>query len=104
MRLTDSTEIRQLGNGRVVAHEGTNVATFVNPVFMFICNWEVGPIICDGDIVGVNYCNAAAVGFENGFACVNGHSHRNDVEYFDANEIEAARQGLRLLPTNARSV
>lgn len=117
MRLTDSTEVRKLANGRVVVQNGTAPVVFVPAADLFPCGdfYEGYPAFTldpayDGDWFPdspsdlIQSCIAMRVGFDNGSACTAGHRHFTDAEYFDADEIEAARLGLRSLPLNARSI
>lgn len=118
MRLTDSTNVRQLANGRVVVSVGTFPAIFVSPDDVFPCGdlyhgypaW-LADAQDDEDFDGwypdspsdlIQTCKALRVQFDNGSACTAGHTHFNDAEYFDDEEIEAARRGHFLLPSNAR--
>lgn len=117
MRLTDSTEVRQLANGRVVAHEGTKPAVFISAHDLFVCGdlfHGVPAFTLDPDYDGewfpespsdmIQSCAAFRVGFDNGSACVAGHRHFTDAAYFEAEEIaHNARQGF-LPPANARYI
>ena len=107
MRLTDITELHLLANRKFIAvAEGRAVATLVSVIDhdVFTCGWQYQDGYTeDGDAV-ISECGAFAVGFDNGFACTNGHAHRNDAEYFDAEEIAGARQAGISLPFNARMV
>ena len=71
------------------------------------CSWEV--VRTDGyecDFPGDQYVPCGMPTFadpdDNGFACLAGHSHRSDVEYYDADEVAAARASGRTLAPNAR--
>lgn len=106
MRLTDDTVVRQLANGFLAVSEGSKPATLLRPnaESVFTCGWEVGPLIYEGDVCGVVYCEANAVGFDNGFACAAGHDHRNDVEYYDEEEMRGAVAAGHALAPNARMI
>lgn len=117
MRLTDSTVVRKLANGRIVVTEGTSPAVFISPHDVFVCGdlyHGVPAFTLDPDYDGEWYadspsdmiqsCAAFRVAFDNGSACVAGHAHFTDAEYFDAEEIEGARQAGVSLPFNARLV
>lgn len=102
MRLTDSTDIKLLDNGFLAVFEGTGVATLVRPNAdnRFECSWLVEDYF-EGERY-INECGAPAVGFDNGFMCVNGHSHRHDVEYYEADEAAAYVKAGHALAPNAR--
>lgn len=114
MRLTDSTVVRQLGNGRVVVTEGKAPAVFVPAEDVFMCGWErpfTSAELAERSAHGwypdfpsdlVTICEAKAVGFDNGFACCAGHEHRSDAEYFTEDEAEACLRASGMLPANAR--
>jgi hypothetical protein len=117
MRLTDATEVKLLANGFVAVFEGTAPATLVRPADQFSCGdlYHGYPEFTyaadyEGDWYPespsdlIQTCTAVRVGFDNGSACVAGHRHFTDAEYFDADEMEAARQGHFALPLNARAI
>ena len=52
---------------------------------------------------GIVECGAPVTELPNGWECAAGHSHLNDVEYYDDEEIAGlARRGLPLAPNAAR--
>lgn len=109
MRLTDSTEVRPICGGKLLAvYEPGKPALLIDVVKhsanVHTCGWEVGPRIIEGDVCGVIFCDALAVGFENGFICTNGHEHHNDAEYFTEEEMRGAINAGHSLPANARLV
>lgn len=106
MRLTDNTVVRQLGNGFVAVSEGSAPATLLRPTAdnVFECGWEIGPRIMEGDVCGVIFCYALAVGFDNGFACTAGHDHRNDCEYYTEEEAQGTIDAGYMLASNARII
>lgn len=99
MRLTDSTEIRRLANGRVVIVNGTTPVTFVPTAEVFKCGWWM-----ESSNEGTVECSAQAVGFDNGFMCTEGHNHHNDAEYYTEDEAEAILRNHGMLAPNARLV
>lgn len=107
MRLTDSTQLHLLANGRFIAiSEGTAPAKLVSTSDrdVFSCGWLYeGGYTEDGEVF-VRSCEALAVGFDNGFVCLHGHDHRNDAEYFTAEEAHGALSGGYGLPYNARII
>lgn len=105
--LTDATVIRPIaGKAFVAVYEGTATATILraNAENVWPCNWlcEAGYDEDGGRII--RECGALCVGFDNGVACANGHSHFSYAEYFDDEEIEMNRQHGHTLPANARSI
>lgn len=109
MFLTDSTEARQIAGGKAVAvYEPGKPALIIQSVThaanLFTCGWELGPVYYEGDVVGVDFCTAPAVCFENGFCCTNGHHHRNDAEYYTAEELQGTINAGYALGRNARLV
>lgn len=117
MRLTDSTVVRQLGNGRVVVTEGTVPAVFVPATEVFECGdfYEGYPAFTmasdyEGDWCPdspsdlIQSCTALRVGFDNGSACVAGHTHFTDAEYYERDEAESLSQRGYALAPNARLI
>lgn len=109
MFLTDATEVHSICGGKVLAvAEPGKPALLIDAAKhaanVFTCGWEIGPLVYEGDICGVIFCDAQAVGFENGFICTNGHSHRTDAEYYDAEEAAGLIRDGYALAGNARSM
>lgn len=117
MRLTDSTEIKLLANGFVAVFEGTGVATLVAPADQFTCGdlYEVYPTFTldpnyDGDWFPeslsdtIQSCEAVRVGFDNGSACVAGHIHFTDAEYYTREEVKHNIEAGYSLAANARII
>lgn len=67
--------------------------------------WEVEPGYWEWE-GGYKYvpCGAEVTEHPNGWECAHGHSHFNDVEYFDEDEVAGLRQAGHPLPANARRV
>lgn len=117
MRLTDSTIVRQLGNGRIVVTEGTAPAVFVSATEVFECGdfYEGYPAFTmspdyEGDWYPdspsdlIQSCTAMRVGFENGSACVAGHVHFTDAEYYTEEEMRGTVNAGYALAPNARMI
>lgn len=108
MRLTDTTQVRKLSNGCVAVYEPGKVAVIIqrDAENLWDCSWELQDGITEDGEAYIRQCGTACVGLDNGFACENGHRHFDygTFEYFDEDEIGAARDGLRSLPSNARSM
>lgn len=115
MRLTDTTVVRKLANGRIVVTEGTSPAVFISAHDVFVCGdlyHGVPAFTLDPDYDGewfpespsdmVQSCAAFRVGFDNGSACVDGHQHFTDAEYYEEGEVEARRHAGDLIAPNAR--
>lgn len=103
MRLTDITEVRLIcGGARIAVIEGKAPVTILplDAENVFECTWGVEEIF-EGERYGAD-CGYTAVGFDNGFVCTAGHSHRYDAEYFDAEEIAHNVKNGHLPPANAR--
>lgn len=92
MRLTDSTTVRLLANGFVAAYEPGRPAVLVPPAEQFPCGDQYyglpafvldpayeGDWYADSPADMIQSCNAVRVAFDNGSACVNGHTHYNYV-------------------------
>ena len=76
---------------------------------VFPCTWMVertDGYVADFPSDLIVACGAPSVGDAdgNGWSCWAGHGHRSDVEYFDDDEIAAAKAGAFLLPANARAM
>ena len=108
MRLTDSTMIRPIcGGSRLAVTEPATAGRTAPAVILsaesnnvFPCGWLYEIATEDGP--GVAACDALAVGFDNGFMCVNGHEHRNDVEYYTEEEMVGTLRAGFALAANAR--
>jgi hypothetical protein len=55
-----------------------------------------------GDLI--SECGAEVVELPNGWRCAAGHSHFNDVEYFDDDEAAGMRQNRLPFPANAARI
>lgn len=117
MRLTETTQVRQLRNGFIAVYEPGKVATLVNSSEAFPCGdlYHGYPSFTnDADYEGgwypdspsdlIQTCTAVRVGLDNGSVCADGHRHFTDAEYFDDEEaVQNVKNGYGL-PTNARNM
>lgn len=108
-KLTETTQIRELASGKHLAvFEPGQRATILSadsPEVIDSCGWLVEDRGWDYERIE-RPCGARVVLFDNGWLCTNGHDHYTygTFEYFDDDEIEAARLSGAPLPANARSM
>lgn len=113
MRLTDNTQLRSISYGKYIAvfeMEDTARVSRAAEILaithdrVFTCGWLIEDGYTeDGDRV-VRECGARAVEFINGFACLAGHDHRNDCEYYTEEEAQGTINAGYMLASNARII
>lgn len=117
MRLTETTQVRQLRNGFIAVYEPGKVATLVSATMGFDCgdlyhgypsftndpNYE-GDWYPDSPSDLVQTCTAVRVVLDNGTVCADGHRHFDDATYYDEDEIAGMTRNSIPFAANARSM
>lgn len=117
MRLTETTQVRQLRNGFVAVYEPGKVAILIPADQAFECGdlYQGYPSFTndpnyDGDWFPespsdlIQTCTAVRVGLDNGSVCADGHRHFSDSTYYDDDEIAGMTRNHVPFASNARSM